>query len=347
MKVAIIGAGINGLYLAWKLAERGEEVIVFEKREKIGKETCSGLFSEKILEFIPQSQKLIQNQINSTLIHFPKRTLKVKFSKRFLVINHFELDNLVANLAGAIGVKINLKYNVTRTVLATIQNEFERIIGCDGVNSAVREYLGGPKPNYRLAIQGFLLKEDFSNYVETWPVDQGFIWKIPRGRETEYGIIASPKEAKKVFQDFLAKNKIFLEKISSAMVPQGFLVPLNTRAAAKSKSALRSFLPSSLKRDSVGKEEDLSSSPNRITLCGDAVGLTKPWSGGGVIWGLIAADLLLKNFPDFLKYQKEIKKFFLPKIIFSKIVVKMVYFFGFNIPWLLPKNVRIKGDFLI
>jgi len=315
MKIAIIGAGINGLYLAWKLAERGEEVTVFEKREKIGKEVCSGLFSEKILEFIAfsENQKLIQNQINSTLIHFPKRTLKVKFSQRFLVINHFELDNLVANLAGAIGVKINLKYNVTRTVLATIQDEFERIIGCDGVNSAVREYLGGPKPNYRLAIQGFLLKEDFSNYVETWPVDQGFIWKIPRGEETEYGIIASPKEAKKLFEDFLVKNKIFLEKISSAMVPQGFLVPLN----------------------------------NRITLCGDAVGLTKPWSGGGVIWGLIAADLLLKNFPDFLKYQKEIKKFFLPKIIFSKIVVKMVYFFGFNIPWLIPKNVKIKGDFLI
>jgi digeranylgeranylglycerophospholipid reductase len=313
MKIAIIGAGINGLYLAWKLAERGEEVTVFEKREKIGKEVCSGLFSERILEFIPQSQKLIQNQIDSVLIHFPRRTIRIKFSKRFLVINHFELDNLVANLAEAIGVKINLKYNVTRTVLAAIQNEFERIIGCDGVNSAVREYLGGSKPNYRLAIQGFLLKEDFSNYVETWPVDQGFIWKILRGKETEYGIIASPKEAKKVFQDFLAKNKIFLEKISSAMVPQGFLVPSN----------------------------------NRITLCGDAAGLTKPWSGGGVIWGLIAADLLLKNFPDFLKYQKEIKKFFLPKIIFSKIATKMVYFFGFNIPWLIPKNVRIKGDFLI
>jgi flavin-dependent dehydrogenase len=310
MKIAIIGAGINGLYLAWKLAERGEEVIVFEKREKIGKEACSGLFSERILEFIPPSeiQKLIQNQINSTLIHFPGRTFKIRFSRKFFVMDHFKLDNLVAELAQKAGVKIILNNPIN-----FLPAGFDRIIGCDGAVSLVRKILGLKEPNYRLAIQGVISKRDYSDFVETWPVDQGFIWKIPRGKETEYGIIASPKEAKKVFQDFLAKNKIFIEKISSALVPRGFLVHLN----------------------------------NRITLCGDAVGLTKPWSGGGVIWGLIAADLLLKNFPDFLKYQKEIKKFFLPKIIFSKIVVKMVYFFGFNIPWLIPKNVKIKGDFLI
>ena len=77
------------------------------------------------------------------------------------------------------------------------------------------------------------------------------------------------------------------------------------------------------------------------------MGLTKPWSGGGVIWSLFAANILLKNFPDFIKYQKEVKKFFLPKIILSKIAKKLVYFFGFKIPWLLPKNFKIEGDFLI
>jgi flavin-dependent dehydrogenase len=83
MKVAIVGAGICGLYIAWKLAERGEEVTVFEKREKIGKEVCSGLFSKRILEFIPESQKLIQNQIDSVLIHFPRRNLKIFSNKPF------------------------------------------------------------------------------------------------------------------------------------------------------------------------------------------------------------------------------------------------------------------------
>ena len=63
MRVAIIGAGICGLYLAWKLSEKGAEATVFEKRDKIGKEVCSGLFSERILKFVPQSRELIQHEI--------------------------------------------------------------------------------------------------------------------------------------------------------------------------------------------------------------------------------------------------------------------------------------------
>ena len=106
LKVAIIGAGINGLYLAWKLAKKKCNVTVFEKKDKIGKRACSGLFSERILEFIPQSKKLIQNRIESVLIHFPKRTLKVNFSRKFLVMSHFKLDELTAELAEKAGAKI-------------------------------------------------------------------------------------------------------------------------------------------------------------------------------------------------------------------------------------------------
>ena len=309
LKTAIVGAGICGLYLAWKLSQKGYNVTVFEKKEKIGKQACSGLFSERILEFIPESKKLIQNQIDSVLIHFPRRTIRIKFSKRFFVMSHFELDNLVAGLAAASGAKIILNHSVN-----SLPEGFGRVIGCDGPNSVIRKSLGLGNPAFRLAIQGFIpVKEDNSDFVETWPVKNGFIWKIPRGKETEYGAIGNPREVKIIFEDFLKKNNLQLDRMASAVVPQGLLI----------------------------------SPDSSIALCGDAAGLAKPWSGGGVIWGLISSEILLKNFPDFLKYQKELKRFFLPKIILSGIATKMAYFLGLNLPWFLPKNVRIEGDFLL
>lgn len=313
MKVVIVGAGINGLYLAWKLAEKGHQVTVFEKREKIGKEACSGLFSEKILEFIPQSKNLIQNEIKSVLIHFPGRTLKIKFSKKFLVMSHFELDNLVANLAQKCGVQILPENNITKQKLVALQNSFDRIIGCDGALSEVRENLGLKKPQFRLGIQGFMVGNNLRDSIEAWPVKDGFVWKIPRRNMSEYGIISCLADAKKIFDDFCQKNNLRLEDKKSALIPQGLILP------------------------ETGK----------ITLCGDAAGLTKPWSGGGVIWGLMTVDILLKNFPDFLKYKKAVENFFSTKILFSKIVTRLVYFLGFKIPWFLPKEFKIEGDFLI
>ncbi len=308
MRVAIIGGGISGLYLAWKLSEKKQDITVFERKKEISNNACSGLFSQRILEFIPESSKLIQNRINHVILHFPKKTVKVKFSRDFFVMSHSELDKLVADLAYKTGAKIILNNNIS-----SIPKEYDRVIGCDGANSFVRKSLGLSEPVYRLGILGFLDKPYSENYVETWPCRNGFIWKIPRGKKTEYGILAKPKEAKIILDEFLNKKNIVLKRIESKIVPQGFIIPSNLL----------------------------------ITLCGDAVGLTKSWSGGGVIWGLSAAEILLKTFPDFLKYKKMMRRFFIPKIILSKTAVKSVYFLGFKMPWLLPKKNRMESDFLI
>lgn len=308
MKVAIIGAGICGLYLGWKLSGKGHEVTIFEKEKEVGNKVCSGLFSGRILDFLPQSRELIENQINYTQIRFPKKTTRVRFSKSFFVMSHSELDKLVFNLAKKAGVKIILNHDVS-----SMPKGFDRIIGCDGVSSFVRKSLGLPNSIFRLAILGFVKEKSTSDFVETWPCKGGFIWKIPRGKEIEYGIISKPKLAKNIFTNFLRENKIILEGIKSKIVPQGLIIP----------------------------------SHSSITLCGDAAGLTKPWSGGGVIWGLTAAGILLKTFPNFLSYRKTVRRFFLPKIIRSKLAVKIVCFLGLKIPWLLPQNTKMESDFLL
>ena len=83
-----------------------------------------------------------------------------------------------------------------------------------------------------------------------------------------------------------------------------------------------------------------------ITLCGDSSGLTKPWSGGGLIWQLTMADILIKHFPDFQGYQKEVSKFFKGKIQRGKFITSLVYFLGNNFSFILPSNVLIDNDFL-
>jgi flavin-dependent dehydrogenase len=308
MKIGIIGGGVCGLYLAWKLAEKGEDITVFEQKKEIGKQSCSGLFSQRIFAHIPQSKKLIQNEIDYTLIHFPKKSVKVSFSDTFFVMNHFELDKLVARYAENAGAKIILNRRIDSLPVG-----FDRIIGCDGAKSFTRKILKLRQPNFRLAIQGFVDKQDNSNFVETWAVKDGFIWKIPRGEEIEYGIMSNKQQARKIFQQFLFKNNLKLDKISASLVSQGPSEPHN----------------------------------GVITLCGEAIAGTKPWSGGGVIWGLKTCALLIKHFPDFFAYEKAVKRFFAPEIFFSKLFTKIVYFSGFNIPWILPKKAKIEGDWLL
>ena len=66
---------------------------------------------------------------------------------------------------------------------------------------------------------------------------------------------------------------------------------------------------------------------NDITLGGDAAGFIKPWSGGGIIWSLKAADVLIEHFPDFLEYKKAALTFFWAKNLKRKNDNKFSLFF--------------------
>jgi flavin-dependent dehydrogenase len=266
------------------------------------------LFSKRLLDFIPESEKLVKNEIEYAVLNFPQKKIKLNFSKKFLVMKHEELDRLVAEKAKDSGVKIALSKEIEY-----FPQNFDRIIGADGANSKTRKLLGVKEPEFRLGIQGFIKKRDNSKFVETWPTASGFLWKIPRGKEIEYGIIERPSKADRMFKEFVLRKKLNLQNISAAPISQGLVFSEN----------------------------------EKIALCGDAAGLTKPWSGGGVIWGLVASDILLKNFPDFLKYKKELKVKFFPKFVFSKIATEAVYFFGFKMPFFLPSEAAIESDFLV
>jgi flavin-dependent dehydrogenase len=329
MKTAIIGGGICGLYLAKILAQKGNEVVVFEKKKTIGKECCSGLFSSRLFDFIPEAKFLSSNQINGCLINFPKRTIKLRFRQPFFTIEHDQLDLLMAGFAAQAGADIRLGETVDSAKLDKIVNDYDRVIGCDSALSIVRDRLCGCNDQiiaglqrsdhckmgwlqFWLGIQAFEKKSDNSDLVETWATKNGFLWKIPRGSDIEWGIMEKPNVARKLFDDFVAKKNLKLERLRSAIIPQGLAIPKN----------------------------------NKITLCGDASGLTKPWSGGGVIWNLTQANILLKNFPNFIQYRKEAIRFFSLRIFCGNLAKSLAYGAGFNFPHIIPQNLNLDGDFL-
>ena len=93
LKILIVGAGIIGLYLALKLNKLGHKIVIFEQKNKIGGKVCSALVSERIKEFLPLSEKFILNKVDSCLIHFPKKTVKIIFKPKHFVIDRDKLEN--------------------------------------------------------------------------------------------------------------------------------------------------------------------------------------------------------------------------------------------------------------
>lgn len=327
MKIAIVGAGIIGTYLAWRLARKGLDVSVFEQKDKIGGKVCSGLISRRLWHFFPENKNLMENEIKSANVHFPEKDVEIRFSPYMLVIDRKGLEEYAAALAREAGVKMFLGMKVANVLhvkgkkpqIVLERNnkkaflEFDYVIGCDGANSVVRKSLRLREPRMRLGILCFgkAKKNQEVDAVEVFPTKNGFDWIIPRSAgEAEYGTLEKPADAKKQFEQFCKKQKIKPEKILAAPVPEGLVL----------------------------------SNHNRIALCGDAAGLTKSWSGGGVIWGLTAAHMLARDFPNLKKYESQMKRFFGPRMFFSRIETKTAVWLGFHAPGLLPKRIRIDSD---
>ena len=313
MRIGIIGAGICGAYLSYKLSKK-HDVIVFESKPKIGNKACSGLVSERLWNFIPKNNKLVKNKMKTIKIKFRNKEISLDMNPRMMALERAQLDKYIMSLSKA---KLKLNTQVTKItpgkhpVIHTKKGkfEFDYVIGTDGAQSFTRKQLGGKEPKYQLGVLVYEKTKKKSSVINTWPLKNGFAWEIPRGNSVEYGVFEKPNVAYREFKKFYKKKP---KLIYSALIPQGLC--------------------------NVVK--------GNVTLCGDAAGLAKPWSGGGIIWALESADIFLKHFPNLDEYDRELKDFFEPRIFFSKIVSKTGVWIGNNLPWLLPKEFYFDSDWI-
>ncbi|MFB6204521.1 MAG: geranylgeranyl reductase family protein [Candidatus Nanohaloarchaea archaeon] len=272
----IVGAGPAGSHLAKGFAGKGKDVLVIEQSDEIGRPlACSGHVSPDIWDFVPPGsrERLLQNDVRGAEFHARDDSRYRFFSQETVshVIDRVELDRVKAEQAMEAGVDYHMDEHVEsvterddRVEVSTDSDVYEArmVAGCDGASSTVRDSLGmeGPDHFYQ-GILCFSDEEDSSDFVDVFlEVPEFFGWRIPRGDSVEYGAAVPRGENPVEWLDSITEG--YIEKEEKQNICAG-AIP-------------------------VGPPESVTS--ERVFLVGDAAGQTKPFTGGGILYGMRSAQ---------------------------------------------------------
>lgn len=269
----VVGAGPIGSHLSTKFAGKGKDVLLLEKGE-VGKPLKgTGHVSKDIFDHVPKQESFIEKEIHGAVIH--NNGSSFSFGRDRLtshVIDRVKFDKFMAERAKNEGVELrkerflDFEREGKNTVVETDSGTYEAkmLAGCDGPLSDVRLSSGLDKP--RLFLHGI-----FTNQIEVGPIEQNYVelyldaskdffgWKVPRKEKLEYGLaVELGDDSRGALQEFAEEEGFHISELYSGQIP---------------------MLPP--KKVTKG----------RTFLCGDAAGHTKPFSGGGLIYGMTAAEI--------------------------------------------------------
>lgn len=313
--VVIVGAGPAGLKAAAILAKNNKKVLVLEKNKIIGKKVCAGGITEKGLEYIPK--KLIEREFNSFFIISNKKR-RIKSNVYTIERGKFgQYQFQKAKKAGAIiktGCLVK-KINKNSVIADNKEYFFNYLIGADGSNSIVRQYLGLKSNATALAVQYKLNQtaKDMEFHFNPKKFRTWFVWVFPHKDYTYIGVgillqFKEKKYLRKTLEDFAKQHNFNIKNAT--------------------------FEAAILNMDYKGFKF------NNIFLVGDAAGLANPFTGEGIHRALVSGEETANKIinPDYeckklRKIGRKNKK--LVKILLtlnkSPFLLRSVYWLGFKL----------------
>lgn len=308
--IVVIGGGPSGLIAARTAAERGREVVLYESKDQIGvHEHCAGLLSIDGLEQLQLSHlppEVVQNtQVKGTIIFSPSgQTLSVSKKKpTALVVNRAKFNQFLLQEALDKGVSVETS---------------SRIIGIHRENNSIVLNMGKKATSQDIRCNIAILAEG----------------RFPRLNKQVNLPVPSRKSI--VFSSMYIMNNLrnidseFVEVYQDQKYAPGFfawIIPLNNRTAkvglASYTVPASNFLNSFIKNHPIAKKKLENGVINKrmsgaiplgsyirktyadnLLVVGDAAGQTKPTTGGGVIFGGIAAQIAGKVASDAVTAEK-------------------------------------------
>lgn len=273
----VVGAGPVGSQLAKKFSEKDLDVLVIERSEEIGEPlACSGHVSPDIKNFLSDDEfeEIYQNEIIGANFHVSGKEYNFYRNETVsYVIDRIELDRTKAEQAQEAGAEYFLGERVEEVreedqiVFVETDKDIykaEMVAGCDGASSKVRDETDLPEPDhFYQGILCFTDEDDNSDFVDVMlDVPKFFGWRIPRTDSVEYGAAVPKGESPMEWLD---------------KVTEKFDITEDER-----KNICAGAIP-------IGPAETVTS--ERAFLVGDAAGQTKPFTGGGILYGMRAATI--------------------------------------------------------
>ena len=303
IKVLIVGGGPAGSLAALKIGESCEgnmenpKITIVEEHASAGFPVqCGGLISEDCFSALREyvSDRSMLNSIRGAFFFSPDGNyLETVGRSRAVVIERKVMDTellMAASQYAEVRVKTRLvSFNGRKARLEGVNAEYlsyDVLIGADGAASTVAKLAAFPRPSYFSALQmevGFEpLDERFVElYFGRSYSDGFFAYSIPICPDTARIGVVSKQNPEFHFKNLITKHPSVSKRV------KGKIIELN---AGTVPIGLVNFV----------KEN--------VALIGDAAGMVKPYTGGGLYYHLIAAEKLGEHFPDLEGYQRSYKK---------------------------------------
>lgn len=322
--VLVVGAGPTGSNVARLLATRGWRVLLVEEHPQVGIPVqCAGLVTPRTFEHTPfPIGDLHQNDLRGGVVYAPDGTA-IEFTSRQVqaqAMDRARFDQRMAEHAVLAGVDLRVATKATGAVrdamgvtvtLSTLgilsKVRCRLLVGADGIRGSVARWFDFPAVDeivsaYEAELSGCQVPAGRDHMI---PMFAGraqapgfFSWIIPVGGDrTRTGLAVAPGMNEQ-------SAKAYYERMFTDPMSAPFL------RGAKPTYLIIGGIPLGLRRRLVD---------DRVMLVGDAAGMAKPTSGGGIYMGLVGsehlADVAHKGLlrdalsrGDLLPYERRVKR---------------------------------------
>ena len=286
--VIVVGGGPGGLYTATLLARAGFDVVVLEEHAVTGQPVhCTGVLAVEAFDEFGLSRASILNPL-STARFFSPSGLSISYTTpttEALVVDRAVFDQNLFDMASTAGARVVLDARVNAIDVSphgvTVSRRSGRfdaracVLAC-GANYSLHRRLGLGMPAAYLRSAQLELKAERRGDVEvhfgTDVAPHGFAWVVPvqRGHESYARVgLMCENDASGFFRRFANRNREHW----------GLTLPLDSDSDVVPRQKMLPLAP--IERTYA----------DRVLAVGDAAGLVKSTTGGGIYYSLVSASI--------------------------------------------------------